>query len=168
MHSPSPAKCFSCHAHCISSKCSPVMHFVCISLHLQRLYDRTSNDWMTNNWMTIDWTTNDWTTINWTTIDWTTIDWTTNDWRTKTNATEGLTTERLIWTTNIQKIRQFNIIGKICLLNVERDKTSKIKKFWESEEILEINIIQKNPPVHWGSSGSKHHVGGGYPYIGLG
>ena len=31
--------------------------------------------------------------------------------------TEWLTTERLIWTTNIQKIRQFNIIGKICLLN---------------------------------------------------
>ena len=31
--------------------------------------------------------------------------------------TEQLTTEQLIWTTNIQKIRQFNIIGKICLLN---------------------------------------------------
>ena len=75
-------------------------HLICVPRYeykCARLYDRTSNDWMSN--------------------DWTTKDWTTNDWTTKTNATERLTTELLIWTTNIQKIRQFNIIGKICLLN---------------------------------------------------
>jgi len=68
-----------------------------IKYSLCRLYDRTPNNWTTNDWMTNNWTTNDWTT--------------------KTNATEQLTTERLIWTTNIQKIRQFNIMGKTCQLN---------------------------------------------------
>ena len=57
-----------------------------------QVYYRTSNNWTTYNWMTKDWTT-------------------------KTNVTEQLMTEQLIITTNIQKIWQFNIIGKICLLN---------------------------------------------------
>ena len=35
---------------------------------------------------------------------------------TENQTTERLTSEWLIWTTNIQKIRQFNIIGKICQL----------------------------------------------------
>jgi len=46
------------------------------------------------------------------------------------------------------------------------DNNNEMVNGKKSEEILEINIIQQNPPDHWGSSGSKHHVGGGIHILG--
>ena len=50
--------------------------------------------------------------------------------------TEQLTTEQLILTTNIQKIRQFNIIGKICLLNKNIIIRVRLGKIYSSACIL--------------------------------